>query len=176
MWLITYMKKTNNKIMRVTAIYPGTFDPITNGHVDLISRAARIFDHLVVAVAANRDKSPLFDVDERVELARSVVGHFDNVKVIGFDCLLVECARQVGARVVLRGLRAVSDFEFEFQLAWMNRRLSADFETIFLTPAEQYAFISSSMIREIAKLGGNVSAFVPERINLALVEKYKERL
>ncbi len=159
--------------MQVTAIYPGTFDPITNGHVDLISRAASIFDRVVVAVAANRDKSPLFDVDQRVDLARQVVGQFDRVEVIGFDGLLVECARQIRARVVLRGLRAVSDFEYEFQLAWMNRRLSADFETIFMTPAEQYAFISSSMIREIAKLGGNVSEFVPERINRALVKKFK---
>lgn len=173
MSLITYMKKTDHEIMRVTAIYPGTFDPITNGHVDLISRAASIFDRLVVAVAANRDKSPLFDIDERVELAKSVVRQFPNVDVVGFDCLLVECARRVGARVVLRGLRAVSDFEYEFQLAWMNRRLAAEFETIFLTPAEQYAFISSSMIREIAKLGGDVSAFVPERIRRALVEKFK---
>ncbi|MGH8558898.1 MAG: pantetheine-phosphate adenylyltransferase [Methylococcales bacterium] len=161
--------------MQVTAIYPGTFDPITNGHVDLISRAASIFDRVVVAIAANRDKSPLFDFDQRVELARSVVRQRDNVEVIGFDCLLVECAKKVGARVVLRGLRAVSDFEYEFQLAWMNRRLSAEFETIFMTPAEQYAFISSSMIREIAKLGGNVSDFVPEPIRLALVEKFKQR-
>ncbi|MGR9108158.1 MAG: pantetheine-phosphate adenylyltransferase [Gammaproteobacteria bacterium] len=159
--------------MQVTAIYPGTFDPITNGHVDLIARAASLFDRVVVAVAANRDKHPLFDVDERVELAQSVVRRHANVEVIGFDCLLVECAKQTGARVVLRGLRAVSDFEYEFQLAWMNRRLAANFETIFLTPAEQYAFISSSMIREIAKLGGDVSDFVPERIQSALVEKFK---
>ncbi|MCI0653496.1 MAG: pantetheine-phosphate adenylyltransferase [Methylococcaceae bacterium] len=159
--------------MQVTAIYPGTFDPITNGHVDLISRAANIFDRVIVAVATNRDKSPLFDIDQRVELASSVIRQCDNVEVIGFDCLLVECARKVGARVVLRGLRAVSDFEYEFQLAWMNRRLSAEFETIFMTPAEHYAFISSSMIREIAKLGGNVSDFVPESINQALVEKFR---
>jgi pantetheine-phosphate adenylyltransferase len=159
--------------MQVTAIYPGTFDPITNGHIDLISRAASIFDRVVVAVAANRDKSPLFDIDQRVDLARQVVGQYERVEVIGFDGLLVECARQVCAQVVLRGLRAVSDFEYEFQLAWMNRRLSADFETIFMTPAEQYAFISSSMIREIAKLGGNVADFVPERINRALVEQFK---
>ena len=162
--------------MSVTAIYPGTFDPITYGHIDLIARASAIFDRLIVAVAANRDKCPLFPIDERVELARCVVDQYENVEVIGFDSLLVECARQVGARVVLRGLRAVSDFEYEFQLAWMNRRLSADFETIFLTPAEQYAFISSSMIREIARFGGNVSDFVPERIHRALVKKFNQQV
>ncbi|MGH8477096.1 MAG: pantetheine-phosphate adenylyltransferase [Methylococcales bacterium] len=162
--------------MQVTAIYPGTFDPITNGHIDLISRAGGIFDRIIVAVAANREKSPLFDIDQRVELARSVVSQHGNVEVIGFDCLLVECAKKLGARVILRGLRAVSDFEYEFQLAWMNHRLSAEFETIFMTPAQQYAFISSSMIREIAKLGGNVSDFVPESISSALVEKFRQRV
>lgn len=159
--------------MKVTAIYPGTFDPVTNGHVDLISRAARIFDRLVVAVAVNRGKTPLFDIEERVGLVRDIVAEHNNVEVMGFDSLLVDCAKEVGARVILRGLRAVSDFEYEFQLAGMNRRLSADFETMFLTPAEQYAFISSSMVREIAQLGGDVSSFVPERICLALHEKFK---
>lgn len=159
--------------MPVTAIYPGTFDPITNGHIDLISRAAKIFDRVVVAIAENRDKHPLFDIEERVRLAKEVVGEYRRVEVIGFDSLLIECARKVGAQVVLRGLRAVSDFEYEFQLAWMNRRLSADFETIFLTPAEQYGFISSSMIREIARFRWDVSAFVPEPVNQALVEKFK---
>ena len=159
--------------MNVKAIYPGTFDPITNGHVDLIARAVRIFDHLVVAVAANSDKSPLFDVGQRVEMAREVVSSYDNVEVVGFDSLLVECAREVGAGVVLRGLRAVSDFEYEFQMAGMNRRLSADFETIFLTPAEQHAFISSTMVREIARLGGDVSDFVPRKISMALVDRFK---
>jgi pantetheine-phosphate adenylyltransferase len=160
--------------MNLKAIYPGTFDPITNGHVDLIARAVRIFDHLVVAVAANKDKSPLFDVEQRVEMAREVVSSYDNVEVVGFDTLLVECAREVGAGVVLRGLRAVSDFEYEFQMAGMNRRLSADFETVFLTPAEQYAFISSTMVREIARLGGDVSDFVPRKISRALVDRFKK--
>ena len=160
--------------MNLKAIYPGTFDPITNGHVDLIARAVRIFDHLVVAVAANKDKSPLFDVEQRVEMAREVVSSYDNVEVVGFDTLLVECAREVGAGVVLRGLRAVSDFEYEFQMAGMNRRLSADFETVFLTPAEQYAFISSTMVREISRLGGDVSDFVPQKISLALVDRFKK--
>lgn len=173
MWLIPYAKKNKRAIMNVTAIYPGTFDPITNGHLDLILRASNIFDRIVVAVAENRDKSPLFDIEQRVALARGVVAEIGNVEVIGFDCLLVECARNVGARVILRGLRAVSDFEYEFQLAWMNRRLSTEFETIFMTPAQQYAFISSSMIREIAKLGGNVADFVPEKICAALVERYR---
>jgi pantetheine-phosphate adenylyltransferase len=160
--------------MNLKAIYPGTFDPITNGHVDLIARAVRIFDHLVVAVAANKDKSPLFDVEQRVEMVREVVSSYDNVEVVGFDTLLVECARKVGAGVVLRGLRAVSDFEYEFQMAGMNRRLSADFETVFLTPAEQYAFISSTMVREIARLGGDVSDFVPRKISRALVDRFKK--
>ena len=160
--------------MNLKAIYPGTFDPITNGHVDLIARAVRIFDHLVVAVAANKDKSPLFDVEQRVEMAREVVSSYDNVEVVGFDTLLVECAREVGAGVVLRGRRAVSDFEYEFQMAGMNRRLSADFETVFLTPAEQYAFISSTMVREISRLGGDVSDFVPQKISMALVDRFKK--
>ncbi len=161
--------------MNVTAIYPGTFDPITSGHVDLIARAARIFDRVVVAVAVNRDKLPLFDVKERVGLVEQVIDGRSNIEVLGFDSLLVECAREIGADVVLRGLRAVSDFEYEFQLASMNRRLSADIETMFLTPAEQYAFISSSMVREIAKLGGDVSSFVPEPVLTALRTKYSQR-
>jgi len=159
--------------MNITAIYPGTFDPITSGHVDLISRAARIFDRVVIGVAVNVDKRPLFDVDERVELIKQVVADRSNVEVLGFDSLLVNCAHDIGADVVLRGLRAVSDFEYEFQLASMNRRLSPEFETMFLTPAEQYAFISSSMVREIAKLGGDVSSFVPEPVLKALREKYR---
>lgn len=155
-----------------TAIYPGTFDPVTLGHVDLIGRAAGMFDRLVVAIAENKNKSPLFDLAERVGLVQSAIGHLGNVEVVGFDTLLVECARRCGAQVVLRGLRAVSDFEYEFQLAWMNRRLSAQLETLFLTPSEQYAFLSSSMIREIAKLGGDVSDFVPNTVRLALATKF----
>ncbi len=148
--------------MNVTAIYPGTFDPITNGHVDLISRAAGIFSHVVVAIAENRDKGPLLPLAERVALSREVLAHLDNVRVIGFDNLLVDCARQHGARVILRGLRAVSDFEYEFQLAAMNRRLAGEgIETMFLTPAEQYAFVSSSLIKEVARLGGDIDQFVP---------------
>lgn len=159
--------------MKLTAIYPGTFDPVTSGHEDLILRASRLFDRIIVAVAVNRDKAPLFSIEERVSMAAAIADGLDNVEVIGFDTLLVECAKARGAHIVLRGLRAVSDFEYEFQLASMNRRLYPDLETMFLTPAEQYAFISSSMVREIAKLGGDVSPFVPELVQRALVEKLK---
>jgi pantetheine-phosphate adenylyltransferase len=161
-------------IMDITAIYPGTFDPVTDGHLDIITRAAKIYDQIIVAVAMNEDKFPLFTVDERVALTRQVTANIANVKVIGFDTLLVECAKQQGADVVLRGLRAVSDFEYEFQLAGMNRRLSPDLETVFLTPAEQYEFISSSMIREIAKLNGDVSEFVPDVVKQKLLEKFRK--
>ncbi len=155
------------------AIYPGTFDPVTNGHIDLINRAARLFRRVLVAVAENRDKGPLLDLAERVALVRAEVQEHANVEVLGFGNLLVDCALQHGATVILRGLRAVSDFEYEFQLAAMNRRLSEErIETIFMTPAEQYAFVSSSMIKEIARLGGDVSAFVPDRVGRRLNEIY----
>jgi pantetheine-phosphate adenylyltransferase len=159
-------------VNKITAIYPGTFDPITNGHLDLVARAAQLFDDVIIAVAENKTKSPLFSLDERVALAKIVTAEFTNVYVIGFDNLLVECAKQQGARVILRGLRAVSDFEYEFQMAGMNRRLAPELETVFLTPAEQYEFISSSMIREIARLNGNVSCFVPECVHQQLIEKF----
>ncbi len=158
--------------MKITAIYPGTFDPVTNGHIDLITRAAKIFDRLIVAIAENKNKAPLFSLEERVDFARHALGAQNNVEILGFDTLLVECAARHGATVILRGLRAVSDFEYEFQLAGMNRHLNAALETMFLTPSEQYAFISSSVIREIARLGGDVSSFVPELVRLALVRKF----
>lgn len=158
--------------MQITAIYPGTFDPITNGHLDLIARASALFDHVIVAVAENKGKQPLFSLNERVGLIESVIGEFTNVGVIGFTNLLVECAKQHQASVIIRGLRAVSDFEYEFQMAGMNRRLAPDIETVFLTPAEQYEFISSSMIREIAKLHGDVSSFVPETVKQQLINKF----
>ncbi len=160
--------------MNITAIYPGTFDPITNGHLDLIARAAKIYARVIVAVAHNQDKGPLFTIDERVNLAKQITTSYSNVEIIGFDTLLVDCAKELGAQVILRGLRAVSDFEYEFQLASMNRRLSPDLETMFMTPAEQYEFISSSMIREIAKLGGDVSSFVPDVVRQKLLEKFSQ--
>ena len=141
-------------------IYPGTFDPITNGHTDLIERAARLFDSVIVAIASSRRKGPLFELEERVGLVKKVMAHVDNVEVIGFDILLVDLAKQQKANGILRGLRAVSDFEYEFQLANMNRALAPEIETLFLTPSDQYQFISGSIVREIAVLGGDVSKFV----------------
>ncbi len=152
----------------MTAVYPGTFDPITNGHSDLVERAARLFEHVVVAVAASPNKQPVFSVDERVDMARRVLAGIDNVEVQPFDCLLVDFARQRRAGVILRGLRAVSDFEYEFQLAGMNRHLAPDIETLFLTPAEQYGYISSSLVREVASLGGDVAPFVHPHVMAAL--------
>lgn len=154
--------------MPVTAIYPGTFDPITNGHSDLVQRATKLFDRIIVAIAANPKKTPLFSLEERVELAQAVLVGMDNVEVCGFDSLLADFARRRGATVILRGLRAVSDFEYEFQLAGMNRRLAPGVETIFLTPAEKYTFISSSLVKEVASLGGEVSDFVDPKVKAAL--------
>jgi pantetheine-phosphate adenylyltransferase len=151
-----------------TAVYPGTFNPITNGHTDLVQRAARLFDRVIVAIAANPGKAPAFPLEQRVELAREILAGLPNVEVCSFDNLLVDFVRQRGAAVILRGLRAVSDFEYEFQLASMNRQLAPDIETVFLTPAEQHAFVSSSLVREIAALGGDVSPFVHARVVAAL--------
>ena len=146
--------------MKRHAMYPGTFDPITNGHTDLIRRAAGIFDRVIVAIAANPNKAPLFSLDQRVDLARRVLADLPNVEVMGYSGLTVEFARKHGLSVVVRGLRAVSDFEFEFQLANMSRHLAREIETVFLTPQEQFTFISSSLIREIAVLGGETKEFV----------------
>jgi pantetheine-phosphate adenylyltransferase len=151
-----------------TAVYPGTFDPITNGHADLIERAARVFDRIIVAVAVNPEKPCAFPVETRVSLAREVVDPVGNVEVCSFGNLLVDFMREQDARVILRGLRAVSDFEYEFQLASMNRHLAPEIETLFLTPAEQYAYISSSLVREIAGLGGDVTSFVHSKVVAAL--------
>jgi pantetheine-phosphate adenylyltransferase len=149
-------------------VYPGTFDPVTNGHTDLVERAARMFDRVVVAVAVNADKQAAFPVETRVSLARDVLAHIDNAEVCSFDNLLVDFMREQDAHVILRGLRAVSDFEYEFQLASMNRQLAPDIETLFLTPADQYAYISSSLVRQIARLGGDVTPFVHGRVVAAL--------
>ena len=158
--------------MALVAVYPGTFDPITNGHSDLVRRACGIFDRVVVGVATGGDvKLPFFDLAKRVELARKALVSIPNAKVHGFDGLLVDFARQQGAKAILRGLRAVSDFEFEFQLASMNRRLDAEFETIFLTPSEEHTFISSSLVREIASLGGDISGFVSPDVVQALQDR-----
>ena len=151
-----------------TAVYPGTFDPITNGHVDLVDRAAPLFDRLVVGVASSPTKGPALPLELRVQLARDALSHHPNVEVRGFDSLLAHFVSDLGAGVLLRGLRAVSDFEYEFQMASMNRHLIPEVETLFLTPAEQYSFISSSLVREIARLGGDVSGFVTPAVAAAL--------
>ncbi|MEM7467079.1 MAG: pantetheine-phosphate adenylyltransferase [Pseudomonadota bacterium] len=152
-------------------IYPGTFDPITNGHTDIIARASRIFDHVVVAIAGSTGKNTVFSTDERLDLADRVLSAYDNVSVKRFDGLLVKFVAEQKATMVLRGLRAVSDFEYEFQLAGMNRKLNAEIDTVFLTPSEQFTYISSSLIREISKLGGDVSSFVDPIVNEALNER-----
>ena len=158
--------------MNITAIYPGTFDPITNGHMDLLQRALRHFDRVIIAVAGSTGKSTCFTLEERVSLARTALESLDHVEVMGFDGLLVKFAREQGATVILRGLRAVSDFEYEFQLASMNRKLAPDVETMFLTPDEGYSFISSSLVREIAALGGDVRPFVHPVVQSALKERF----
>ena len=155
-----------------SVVYPGTFDPITNGHADIVARAARLFDRVIVAVAGNAGKAPAFELPERVAMAREVLKDIPGVEVHEFGTLLVDFARDIGAGVILRGLRAVSDFEYEFQLASMNRRLAPEVETLFLTPAEQYAYISSSLVREIAALGGDVSDFVDPLVRQALSRRH----
>lgn len=159
--------------MNLRAVYPGTFDPVTNGHTDLVQRASRLFDTVIVAVVARTGKNVAFTLDERLALAQEVLGHLPNVEICGFDTLLMHFAKQRGAQVILRGLRAVSDFEYEFQLASMNRQLDAEVETMFLTPAEQYGFISSSLVREIAAFGGDISGFVHPRVEAALKNRMR---
>lgn len=159
--------------MKVIAIYPGTFDPMTNGHADLVRRASRLFDEIIVAVAANPDKNPLFPLEDRVRLANISLANVERVRVAGFSNLLVDSVHEYGAQVILRGLRAVSDFEFEFQLAGMNRRLSPDIETVFMTPSEQEMFVSASLVKQVARLGGDVSGFVHPKVAAALAEKMR---
>lgn len=158
-----------------TAVYPGTFDPLTRGHEDLVRRASRLFDRVILGIAESRSKRPFFSLEERVNIARELLAAYPNVEVHGFDCLLMDFLREHNAHVILRGLRAVSDFEYEFQMAGMNRNLYPDVETVFLTPAEQYMFISATMVREIATLGGDVSKFVQPQVVARLAEKIKQR-
>lgn len=153
------------------AVYPGTFDPITLGHEDIVRRAADLFDEVIVAVAGSTNKKTLFSLDERVALAKNVFENADNIRVVGFSGLLMQFVQDQGAKMVIRGLRAASDFEYEFQLAGMNRKLYPQFETLFLTPSEQFMFISSSLVREVAVLGGNVHAFVSPLVEEAINEK-----
>lgn len=154
-------------------VFPGTFDPITNGHIELVERAAKMFSTVVVAVAENARKSPTFDIQTRVALAKEALKSLKNVEVHGFSVLLADFVRSQNARGIIRGLRAVSDFEYEFQLANMNRRLAPDIETLFLTPAEHNSFISSSLVSEIAQLGGDITSFVPQVVAKALSDKFK---
>jgi pantetheine-phosphate adenylyltransferase len=158
-----------------TAIYPGSFDPLTNGHLDVIERAARLFDRVVVAVAKNDSKHPLFTLSERLALVKAAVNHLPHVEADSFEGLLIEYVERRQAQAVVRGLRAVSDFEFEFQLALMNRKLNDNFETIFMMPKDTYTFLSSRIVKEIAKLGGDVSSFVPPHVQTALIKKLKPR-
>ena len=154
------------------AVYHGTFDPITHGHTDLVTRAARVFEGVIVAIAESPHKIPFLSLEKRIELAKSQLHHLDNISIVGFSNLLVEFALENNASVIVRGLRAVSDFEYEFQLASMNRNLCEEVETMFLTPAEKYGFISSTLVREVARLGGDVSRFVGPEIELAMKEQF----
>lgn len=157
--------------MKNVAVYAGTFDPITYGHIDVVERASRLFEHVTVGIAVNKNKKPLFTLEERVAITASVLKNLKNVDVLGFDCLLLDFAKKNGANVILRGLRTVTDFEYEFQLASMNRCMNSKIESVFLMPAEKYMYISSSLVREIAALGGDVKGFVPESVVNALKEK-----
>jgi pantetheine-phosphate adenylyltransferase len=156
-----------------TVIYPGSFDPVTNGHLDVMQRAAKLFDRVVMAVARNEGKQPLFTFEERVELLRQSIGHVPNAEVDSFDGLLMDYVESRSAQAVVRGLRAVSDFEFEFQLALMNRKLNERVETIFMMPKDTYTFLSSRIVKEIARLGGDVSSFLPEHVRIALMAKVR---
>ena len=157
----------------IRAVYPGTFDPLTRGHEDLVRRASTLFDSVILGVADSRAKKPFFTLEERLEMARQVLADLRNVEVVGFTGLLIDFARQQGARVVVRGLRAVSDFEYEFQLAGMNRNLDPNMETVFLTPSEQHMFISATLVREIAIFGGDISKFVHPIVSAKLASRIK---
>lgn len=157
--------------MSTKAIYPGTFDPMTNGHLDIVTRAALMFDHVILAIAASPGKKPMFSLDERVALATQVTSHLDNVEVIGFSDLMANFAKAQGANVLVRGLRAVSDFEYEMQLANMNRHLLPTLESVFMMPSKEWSFISSSLVKEVARHGGDITPFLPQEVTQALMEK-----
>jgi len=160
--------------MGIRAMYPGTFDPITNGHIDLIRRASGMFDEVVVAVADNPKKKPLFSLDERVSMSKEILKDLNNVRIVGYSNLTIHFAKEQNLNVIIRGIRAVSDYEFEFQLASMNRQLDENVETLFMTPADEYSYLSSSMVREIAAYGGNVSQFVHATINTAIKQRFAQ--
>ncbi|WP_122097100.1 pantetheine-phosphate adenylyltransferase [Rahnella sp. Larv3_ips] len=157
--------------MTTKAIYPGTFDPMTNGHLDIVTRAALMFDHVILAIAASPSKKPMFTLDERVALATQVTSHLNNVEVIGFSDLMANFAKAQGANVLVRGLRAVSDFEYEMQLANMNRHLLPTLESVFMMPSKEWSFISSSLVKEVARHGGDITPFLPQEVTQALMEK-----
>ena len=163
----------NGRVKR--AIYPGSFDPITNGHVNLVERVSSFFDKVIIAVASSDAKKALFTLEERVELTRQAASHIPNVEVIGFTGLLIDITRELNAKIVVRGLRAVSDFEYEFQLAWMNRQLDREIETLFFAPSAQYAFVSATLVKEIASFGGDVSQFLHPAVHEALKKKLKSK-
>lgn len=160
--------------MKLTAVFPGTFDPITNGHLDIISRGRDLFDRIVIAILRNPDKDPLFPLDERVDILRSVVGRWSNVEVDSFDGLLVDFARAQGAQVIVRGLRALSDFEYEFQMTLMNQRLEPGIQTVFMMPSEAYSYVSSRLVKEVARLGGDVTGLVPPEVISRLKRRFAD--
>lgn len=157
----------------ISALYPGTFDPVTRGHIDLIDRSLKIYDKVIVAIAVNPNKKTLFTLDERIEFLTQATQNYENVTISHTEGMLVKYAKDIGVNVIVRGLRAVSDFEYEFQMALMNRYLEEDIETVFMMPAEQYTYLSSSLIKEVAKLGGDVARFVPQCVEIKLKEKFK---
>jgi pantetheine-phosphate adenylyltransferase len=162
--------------METRAVYPGSFDPVTNGHIDLIQRSAALFDHVVVAILGNAEKTPLFSVEERIEMLEEAIRDLQNVSVTSFQGLLVDFVEKIGASVIVRGIRAVSDYEYELQMALMNRRLSNKVETVFMLPAESYSFLSSKLVKEIAERGGKINGFVPAGVEKRLCRKYGIRI